>query len=876
MRTLLLRLLDPLLRHARERRLDEELQSHLDLLTDEFVARGMSPAAARLAARKAFGGVDQIKERYRDQRGFAWLDALAQDVRFALRILTRQRGFALTAMLVLGLGIGVNNMFFTLVYAHKYRGLPIPRPDRVLSISVIDDRGQDRPLTPAEFGALARDQSAFASLGAYVPGIVTVGDETRAADRHDASYLSSSALAALGIVPLRGRGPAADEDSAAAAPVVMLGETVWRARYEGDPGILGRSILINGGAATVVGILPDRSGFPTTAMVWLPIGQAPNRRDRDARSWRVIGRLKDAAREIDASAQVESILGRLHAGSPAAGRLRGRVMTINRRLLGDLNGWGPFIIAGIVVILVACANVANLMIARAAHRAREVAVRTSLGASRARIVRQLLIEAAVIAAAGGALGGGFSIGGVRLFRSAIPDGTLPYWFDYSMDALVFVALVLVSLATVIVFGLVPALHGSRTDAGRTLKDDGRGNIGQARMRAWTAAFLTAELALAMVMITQVAVGTFTGSRRLTTDRIVHASDITTAAITLPADAYPTEDHRVRFFRQLEERLRARPGVAAVTRSTRLPAEGGAALRRIAVEGRAGEEDAPEFLNIDVAPSYFETLRVPLIKGHELTDGDAAGGSEGAIVNERFVSVLLGGADPLGTRVAIPVPNAAPGATPRWLTIVGVAQVIRQQGGGGDQQTPVIYTSIDRSAPATALVMVRHTMDTATVAAAMRVDAQALDRNVALYSVRTLAHAIDDAQWNRRVSSYLATTVCLLSALLAIVGLYAVTAQRVALRTQEIGLRMALGARGAQVAGVILAGLKWPLAFGLILGTLGASGWDRAFVAGSSAVPEMAARVLFTIAALVVVALLACVVPLSRALRVSPLTALRRE
>ena len=871
-RTLLSRIGELLFRRSREARLSSEIDHHLELLVEEMMASGVSADEARLAARRQFGNVDAARIAHRDQRGFVWLDAFAQDVRFGVRLLTRERGFALAAIVVLGVGIGVNNMFFTLVYAHKFRGLPIAQPDRVLSISIIDDRGQDHPLTAAEFDALAADQSSFAALGAYMPAVVTVGDPSRAADRYDAAYVSSNMFPALGIAPVIGRVPATNQDVSGAAPVVMLGDTIWRMRYERDPNILGRSVLINGTPVTVAGIMPDRSGFPTTASVWMPIGQAPGPLDRNAPASRVLGRLNASIRDSDAAAQVEAILARFHATAGQHEKTRVRVMPINQRLLGDLTGWGAFIMAGLVVILVACANVANLMIARATHRAREVAVRTSLGATRGRIVRQLLIEASVIAAFGGVLGIVFSIGGVRLFRSAIPDGTLPYWFDYSMDARVFAALVAVSLITVIVFGLVPALHASRTNVNRALKDDGRGHISQGTMRIWTAAFLTAELALAMVMLTQVAVGTFTSSRPLDTDAIVHATDITTAAITLPADTYPTADGRARFFQRLEQRLRADPGVAAVTRATLLPGEGGPTLTRMAIDGGA-EEEAPQYLKIGIAPSYFETLRVPVIKGHELTDRDAIAGSEGAIVNERFVSMLLGGGDPIGRRVAIPAPNA----TPQWLTIVGVARVIRQQGGGGiDQQTPVIYTPIDRAAPATAAFIVRHTVDASSVSTTMRAAAHALDPGVALYRMRSLAAAIDDAQWNRRVSTYLATTVCLLSVLLAIVGLYAVTAQRVALRTREIGVRMALGAQGTQVARVVLLGLRWPVLLGLILGLLGASGWDRAFASGVSEIPAVATRVSVTIVSLIVVVCVACAAPLLKVLRTNPVTALRHD
>lgn len=876
MRMLLSRLFDLVWRRSREDRLDEEVRAHLDLLTDEFMAKGLARHDALLAARRAFGNLDRTRMAHRDQRGFSWIETLLQDGRFAMRVLARERGFAMTAIAVLGIGIGVNNMFFTVVYAHKFRGLPIARPDRLLSISLVDDRGQDRALSPGEFESMARDQSVFAALVAHVPGVVTVGDEGRAADRYDASFVSSNAMAALGIAPILGRLPSASEDNVGAAPVVVLGESVWANRYRSDPGILGRSVLVNGEPVTVIGIVPDQAGFPSTALLWLPLGQSPGRTNRDARSWRVFGRLVDTATVSDARLQIETLFDRINASAPAVNRVRARVIPLNERLLGDLSGWGPFVLAGIVIVLVACANAGNLMMARATQRAQEVAIRASLGASRARIIRQLLVEATVIAAAGGALGGVFSIAGVRLVESAIPEGMLPYWSDYRMDAGVFTALVLISFLTVIVFGIVPAVHASRTDVNRTLKDGGRGSTGQSRLRIWTAAFLTAELALAMIMLNQIAIPGATNTRAMPTDLLIHTTDIATAAVTLPASAYATPEQRAGFFRRLHERLAARPEVVAASRATLLPGEGGNISRRLAIDG-GDEQDVPEFVAIEIAPAYFQTLQVPLIKGDEFSAADASPGRERAIVNERFVSVILRDQDPIGKRIALPVSRNPQSGPPRWLTITGVAQVIRQQGGGGvDQQAPAVYLPIDINSPATSMLMVRHQVDAATIAAALRAEVTAVDQNVALYRMRTLARAVDDAQWNRRVSAYLATIVCLLSVLLAMVGLYAVTAQRVALKTQEIGVRMAMGARTVQIVALVLRGLRFPLVLGLIFGALGSSAWERTFAAeGSDA--WSAPRIFITVSALIVLFVIAsCFVPLRRATRLDPVAALRQE
>ena len=370
MRIFVSRLLDVILRRSRDERLAEEVQTHLDLLADDLVAKGMAPADAALAARKTFGNPDRVRMTHREQRGFSWIDSLAQDVRFGLRLLTRERGFALTAILVLAVGIGVNNIFFTLLYAHKFRGLPIPQPGRVLSISTFDDRAPDRLISLNEFDDLSQAQTTFAGLAAFSAGAATVGDDNRTPDRFDAAYVSSKALDLLGIAPVIGHLPSADHDRSGAPAVVMLGVNAWQSRYNADANILGRTILINGMPADVIAVLPERAGFPTTAGVWLPLGQWPGmRQSRDARTLRVFGRMREGVTESDARVEIEALFGRIESARPETNRnVRARVTPINQRLLGDLSGWEPFIMAGIIVILVACANVANLMIARALQR----------------------------------------------------------------------------------------------------------------------------------------------------------------------------------------------------------------------------------------------------------------------------------------------------------------------------------------------------------------------------------------------------------------------------------------------------------------------------------------------------------------------------
>ncbi len=656
MRTWLSRLAELVTRRSREERLSSEIAHHLELLVEDLKRGGMSDADARLAARKQFGGVDQVRMTHREQRGLPIMETLVQDVRFALRVLIRDRGFALTAVVVLGVGLGVNNMFFTLVYAHKFRGVPIEQAGsrdvrfRRSTIASPIARFPSRNSTNC-----VAHKRASSGLGAYVNGVATVGDRDRVPDRFDATYFTAGTFELLAVAPAMGRFPSAVDDRPGNPAVALLGAEAWRLRYANDPQILGRTILVNGSPVTVIGIVPERSGFPGTANVWMPLGQWPDwKADRAVRSLSVVGRLRDDVTMEEARSEIETIYGGFERAYPDTNRnLRARVVPLTERLLGTLEGWMQFIMAGIIVVLVACANVANLMMARALNRAPEIAIRTSLGASRARVILQLLVEATVIAGGGAMVGMLVSLAGVRAIDAGIPDGILPYWADYAMDRTVFAALVGLALVTVIVFGLVPALHASRTDVNHTLKNGGRNATLTAGMRIWTGGFLTIQLALAMILFAQVVVAAYIANQDIPTDANINTTDIVTGSITLPAASYPTADRRREFFARLEERLRARSEIVASSRATLLPGDQSGS-RRLHVRGQEQPPGGttPTVLTIETAPGYLETLALGVLRGRDFTALDGIDGSAVAIVNERFAEVFLGGADPMNTQVAV--------------------------------------------------------------------------------------------------------------------------------------------------------------------------------------------------------------------------------
>jgi putative ABC transport system permease protein len=860
---------------TRDSRLDEEVRHHLDALTEDFRRRGLPAGEAREAALRSFGGVDRIKLLHREQASLPVLDAATQDARFALRLFRRDRGFAATAILVLGIGIGVNNMMFTLIYSYTMRGLPIERADRVLHIGAFDERFPDRALSYPDFIDLQDSARGFVGIAAYTTAPVAVGDEDRAPDRFTGTYLSANALSLMGAAPVLGRTFNAAEDRPGSPTLVIIGDKAWHSRYDRDPAILGRSILVNGRPAIVIGVMPSPSGFPSTAEIWLPLTHAPGLAldKRDARTLRVFGRRRDEVQPDDARAEIESIIARIAEAHPETSKgLRGRVVPIDTRFFGSPTqpAWRAFTAAGVLIVIVSCANTANLMLARAVARRREIAVRHALGAGRARIVAQLLMEAVVLASASGVVGLGISRAAIALFRLGVPSDAMPYWFAYTMDWRIFGALVVVTFSTVLVFGLIPALQASRTEVNRVLRDGGRTGTAKST-RGFTTAFLVAELAVAVVLLAQALVGTLEDRIRVPSDHTLDTTHVLTASITLPAASYPTSEQRNDFYARLDARLRAIAEVSDVSNTTSLPL-GGGVEQRLEIDGAMAQQQAPTVLTVSIGPRYFETLAVPLERGRAFSSADASPGSATAIVNEELARRHFAGVDPIGHRVRV---SAASGDDAPWRTIVGVARNIRQR--TFLDADPIVYLPFHASPPTTASLVVRSTAETTAMALAIRREAMRVDANLPLYRLMTMREALDEAQWNPRQSGRLLWMLTLIALALSVVGLYAVTAHAVGYRTPEIGIRMALGARSAQVRALVLRRAAGQVVMGLGFGILATIAWNAAFHTESTGIVSIKADVLFVVAVIIAAMfLLACFFPARRAARLDPISALRDE
>jgi putative ABC transport system permease protein len=804
------------------------------------------------------------------------------NLKYAVRMLVKDPWFTSVAVLALGLGIGVNSTVFTFVNAVLLRGLPFPNADQIVHINSRDTaEGGGRGVSYPDYQDWRAQAKSFSSLAAYQGMTANISDSSHPPERASAARVSANAFATIGERAVLGRDFREGEDRKGAEAVALLGYALWKTRYGADPNILGRSITINEVPTTVIGVMADGMKFPNNNDLWIPLVPDAEMDRRDVRGLNLFGRLLPGRSLKQAQAELTGIAKGLEQQYPGTNKaIDAEVMTFNDRFNGGQIRVVFLALMGAVgfVLLIACANVANLLLSRSARRSREIALRIALGASRGRVIRQLLVESTLLAFLGGVFGLALSLVGVRLFDMAVADVGKPYWIKFTLDTTVFAYLVAVCFATGIMFGIVPALQVSKTNLNDILKESGRGNAGGRRARWLTATMVIAELALTIVLLAGAGLMIRSFMNMYGLDVGVDTSRMLTMRLSLAEKKYPTPEQRRLFYEALLPRLAAIPGVAAAS-ITSAPPTAGSFSRQLEIEGRAPTDPKklPEVTTMLVSDEYFDTLDVRMRQGRVLRDTDGKTGSEGVVVNARFASQFFPSSDVIGRRIRLKGGPGPEGQEKPWMTIVGVAPNVRQRNIEAVDPDAVAYLSYRLEPPAGTAILIRSVGDPALLIAAVREAVQTTDPNQPVFNVKTLTELLAQNRWPYRVFGTMFTILAMIALVLASVGIYAVTAYSVTQRTQEIGVRMALGAQPRQVSWLILRQGLVQLAIGLVIGTAGTLAAAPVLSALLVQIkPHDPATLLGIAVVFTAVTICACLIPARRATQLDPLSALRIE
>ena len=885
-----------------EAELAKEIDTHLAFLEDEYLRQGMSPEDARRAARLSYGGVEQAKQRHRDERGFQWLGHMLQDTRYALRHLRKSPGFTLTAVLMLVLGIGATTAIFSIVEGVLLRPLPFPDPDRLVSLGDQIEGMHCPSCTPSSVTApdirnYMRDTQSFSHLGGYRGRLFElsgVGDPAAV----NGTRMSGEIFAALGVPPLLGRTFTQHEDEEQ-QQVVVLSYGMWRNRFHGDPDVLGNKILLYRKPYTVIGVMPRDFEFPLNpghvnqSEFWLPLSLQPKEFTAGgAASWnsRMIGRLKPGISVEQAQSDAERVAGETMRDYPAymrSLRIHAAVTLLQEDTVAQAR---PLVrtlfFAVIIVLLIVCANLAGLLLVRAIRRRREIAVRLALGARAAALLRQAIVESMVLSIAGGMIGLALAAGVLRAGISHLPQ-TLPRIDEIGLDWPVMLFALGLALLTGFVCGLAPAFAAIRTSVNEALKEGGRtgtSGSGHARLRS---ALVVAEIAVALTLLT--ASGLFLRSFEKMRDVQLgfRPDNVLAALYVLPQQQYRTQSAIDEFTKTLLNDLGRLPGVETVGITSFLPADGNNWGIAFTVEGYV----APKGAGLNMAAmslvegDSFEALGIRVLRGRVFTESDNTSSQLVAIVNRKMAQRYWPGQDPIGKRLRRGMPETS---TP-WMTVVGEVDDVKL--GSPDAETlaqvyqPVTQTvaservlaSVGELSAADGWIVLRSRIAPEQMQESLRAIMRKIDPHLPLYQMQTMEHAITKSEAPRRFNTVLISSFAITAVLLSVLGIYGVIAFSAALREQEMAVRMALGCQRSSVILLILTSGARLAAVGCGLGLLGALAASRLLRSFLFDVSPFDPGVLaFSALAMLLLALAASALPARRASSTDPMLALRGE
>ena len=869
-------------RKKQEAELEKELRFHLDQHTADLIAQGLDPEEARRQARLALGGPEQVKEKLRDVRGTRWLGDLAQDLRYAGRMWRQSPGFTLFAVCGLALAIGANTFVFTIVNAVLYYTPSIPGIDRLGFFTGIDKaHSAEEPLDTLSYPDyldFKERLKSFEDIAAFQFRHVDLSDEANFPERRLAARMTANTLSVLGGKLALGRNLELADTQPGAPPVALLAHHVWESRYNKNESVIGKTVRINGAPYNIIGVTAPGVRLVQKIDLWLPYitPQTPSRGDRELG---VFGRLADGVSISHANAEAGAVARQLAAEFPSTNKdIGAMVQDYNeafirvqiRRVLQALLGGVAF------VLLIACANVANLLLGRAMIRSREMAIRAALGAGRLRVIRQLLTESVLLSVMAGVLGAFLAYWGVRAFDSASAAGGFnkPDYIVFSVDRNVLLYLAAISIGTGIVFGLAPALRMSRIDLSSALKEGGQGAGAGVRRRLLTNILVGAEVALSVVLLMgaglMIRSMVYAGNMKLG----VNTENALTMGFDLPAAKYQGPQQQVSFFQDLIARLESLPGVETAAIMSELPGSGAGLGRTIPfqIEGSpiADMRDRPRTAVLTIGPGYFRCMQARLILGREFTEIDGSPGHEAAIINQSFANRHWPSENPLGKRIRVDGRGSE-----AWVTIVGVAADIVQN--RYSEGVPRVYLPYRQNPGRNMVVTARTRVAPESLAPAFRQSVKDLDANLPVFAMRSLADHVSTANYDLRLISAVFTVLAIFALALASMGLYAVISQSVNQRTREMAIRAAMGASGSRLWRLMFFQGMWRFAIGLVIGlalSLAVGGALSSVLVGVS--PSDPVTSLVVVSVLTIVAALACGLPARRAARSDPAALLRFE
>jgi putative ABC transport system permease protein len=861
-----------------ERELNDELAAHLELHIADNLRAGMSPEEARRAALLRLGGVEQTKESVRERRGLPLLESFFQDLRFALRMLRKSPGITLLAVLALALGMGADTAMYSIVVGSLSWDMGLDNRDQIVIVTGTNTaRSEESGISYPDFRDLRSQTKSLEGLAAYQFAPVNLSDRNALPERYFCAQMSANGFSVVGQKPLLGRDFIAADEQPGAPAVLIIAYHVWRDRYAQDSAIIGKSVRVDEVPRLIVGVMPPHRRFPEEADLWTPLVPDAELEKRDNRSLMLFGRLEDGPGVPSVRAEFSAMAGRLAVQYPDTNK----DITAEVRPILEITGlhflkplfWALFGAVGFV-LLIACVDVATMLLSRAAERSREISIRMAIGGRRIRVIRELLLESVLLSIAGGLFGWWVALGGLRWFDSGLGTLPKPAWLHLTLDRGAFLYLAAISIATGILFGLAPALQLAKTDIMAVLKDAGGNSVVGSKFGLRLSNVLVAiQMASCVVLLAGAGLMTRSALNLYDAPIGVNTADLLTMRINLPEAKYSKPESWIAFHEDLQNRLTALPGVEQVTLSSQLPLGGWDPLS-IEFNGRDTNETQPvETGGLVVGNNYFQTMQVQPRRGWLLLAADGVAGPPVIVVNESFAAKFWPGEDALGKRLRL-IEDHTPGP---WQTVVGVVPDILQNFRQNLQHDPLLYLPFAEKPERQVFLVARTRVQPGTLADPFRREVQRIDENLAVYDVRTLQDRIAES----RLTVSLFGTMCAIFAgvamLLAVIGLYGVTAHAVSQRRQEIALRMVVGATARDILRLVLAQAARPLVLGLTGGLLLALVVTRLLrVALVGVSPSDPLTFFGIVVVLTAAATLGCFLPTRRAMRVDPMIALRYE